>query len=48
MTAFLHVVRYSDEKNVNKNWDFGTSWNWCESKIMMLSPSVKTAYLEIF
>ena len=51
ITASLsfHVGRCSDEENVKEKWDFGTSCNWCKMKIlMMLSPFVKTKYLEIF
>ena len=40
---FLHLGRYSDEESVKEKWDFGTSWNWCEMKILMkLSSYVKT------
>ena len=51
ITAFpsLHVERCSDEESVKDKWDFGFSWNCCKVKVlMMLSPSVKTKYLEIF
>ena len=45
----LYFGRYSDEGTVKEMWDFRTGWSWCKTKIlMMLSPSVKTTYLEIF
>ena len=50
MLLFLsfHVGRYLGRENVKEKWDFRISWNWCKMKILMkLSPSVKTAYLEI-
>ena len=38
-----------DKESVKEKWDFETCWNWCKMKIlMMLSPSVQIAYLEIF
>ena len=45
----LHVGRYLAMESVQEKWDFGTCWNLCKLKILMMrSPSVKTTYLEIF
>lgn len=45
----LYHGRCQDETSVEEIWDIGTFWNWCKIKvIMMLSPFIKNAYLEIF
>ena len=39
----LHVGRYLAMESVQEKWDFGTCWNLCKLKILMMrSPSVKT------
>ena len=32
----LHIGRFSNEKSVEEKWDFGTSWNWCKMKIVIM------------
>ena len=33
---FSYVWRYSDKESVKEKWDFGTGWNRCEMKILMM------------
>ena len=47
--SFFPCWEILNEESVKDIWEFGTGWSWCKMIILlMLSPSVKTAYLEIF